>query len=63
MQSLINENLISCIMKHEDKNFFYIVMELADEDLSQIVLKQRLLNEHNKESAHIDESKVLEILL
>ena len=59
MSSLKHENLLTCIEKHEDANFYYIVMELADEDLSQIILKQRALSEYLKERQLLDEGKVI----
>jgi hypothetical protein len=61
MRKLLHENLCSCVSQHEDEKHLYIVMELADEDLSNMILKQKLLNKRNKDS-FFDESFVLKVL-
>jgi len=39
MRELCHENLVHCIENFEDPNYYYIIMELADEDLSKVILK------------------------
>ena len=45
--------------KYEDASFYYIVMELADEDLSQVIIKQKALAEYTKEDQFLTESYIL----